>query len=129
MLNNILGNILYNILQSRSISQRWLAEKVGSAESTISRYISGLSIPEVLLVINIAKVLNVSTDYLCGLTEIQFPNEPINNERSLLYGCYTRADDHDKKTIWTVLERYMNPDEKAMRLAMEADAEPRGKIG
>ena len=61
---------------------------------------------------NYAKDLNVSVDYLCGLTVLATPSESLSAEVLILLRCYDRADLRDKKTIWTILERYMTEAEK-----------------
>jgi transcriptional regulator with XRE-family HTH domain len=50
--------------------QKELAEKVGVNEMAISRYIHGGRMVSVSILIDICKVLNVSADYLLGLTEV-----------------------------------------------------------
>jgi hypothetical protein len=62
--------------------------------------------------VRIAKALNVSVDYLCGLTDSPTPRENLGAEIQLLMRCYERSDAHDKKILWTILERYMTPEEK-----------------
>ena len=104
--------ILRELLTSRGISQKWLADEADTTEATISRYMSGKNQPEISIVVNIAKALNVSMDFLCGLTDTATPKESLGREIHLLLRCYERADAHDKKTIWTILERYMDAREK-----------------
>jgi transcriptional regulator with XRE-family HTH domain len=110
--NAFFANTLRELLTSRGISQKWLADEAKTTEATISRYISGKNQPEINIVINIAQALNVSMDYLCGLSDSPTPKESLGAEMQLLMRCYSRADTHDKKTIWTILERYMKADEK-----------------
>ena len=50
--------------------QKELAEKIGVNEMAISRYIHGGRIVSVSILIDICKALNVSADYLLGLTEV-----------------------------------------------------------
>lgn len=103
---------LRELLASRGISQKWLADEAKTTEATISRYIAGKNQPEINIVVNIAQALNVSMDYLCGLCDTPTPKESLGAEVHLLMRCYDRADAHDKKTIWTMLERYMTAGEK-----------------
>ena len=110
--NKVFSGILRELLQSRGINQKWLAAEAETTEATISRYISGQTQPEITIVIKIAKVLNVSVDYLCGLTDMPMPKENLGAEFHLLMRCYSRADDWDKKVLWTMLERYMTSAEK-----------------
>ena len=110
--NKQFSNVLRELLNSRGINQKWLAVEAGTTEATVSRYISGQTQPEITIVVRIAKALNVSVDYLCGLTDMPTPKENLGAELHLLMRCYNRADAGDKKVLWTMLERYMTPDEK-----------------
>ena len=59
------GRKLKQILEDRGISQKWLADAALTKEATISRYITGVNkSPNVEILVNIAKALNVSADYL-----------------------------------------------------------------
>ena len=110
--NTVFSNILRNLLNSREISQKWLADEADTTEATISRYLSAKNQPEITIVIRIAKALKVSVDYLCGLTDSPTPRESLGAEALLLLRCYDRADMRDKKVLWTILEGYMKPEEK-----------------
>ena len=50
------------------ISQRELAKKTGMTEATMSRYLSGSRIPKLTDAVRIARTLNVSLDYLSGIS-------------------------------------------------------------
>ena len=110
--NALFSATLREILNSRGISQKWLADEAKTTEATISRYVAGRNQPEINIVVNVAKALGVSMDYLCGLTDTMVPKESLGQEIHLLLRCYDRADTHDKRTMWTLLERYMTPEEK-----------------
>ncbi len=127
--NALFSNILRELLSSRGISQKWLADEADTTEATISRYIAGKNQPEINIVVRIAKALRVSVDYLCGLTDSPTPKESLGPELHLLMRCYDRADSHDKKTLWTILERYMTLEERERPLSssfMEAKKEKTG---
>lgn len=103
------SNILYDLLQQSGITQRMLAEKANTTEATISRYLTCADrMPRVDLVVSIAKALNVSTDYLLGLTSVPTSNE-YTGEVEELISCYTRASDSDRKVIWAVMDKYQTP--------------------
>jgi transcriptional regulator with XRE-family HTH domain len=110
--NERFARTLEELIESRGISQKRLSVDAGTTEATISRYIAGKNQPEIKIVVRIAKALNVSVDYLCGLTDSPTPRENLGAEIQLLMRCYVRSDARDKKTLWTVLERYMTPEEK-----------------
>jgi transcriptional regulator with XRE-family HTH domain len=119
--NLLFSSILRDMLQSRGISQKWLAVEAATTEATISRYISGQTQPEINIVVRIAKALRVSVDFLCGLTDSPIPKESLGAEIMLLMRCYDRADAHDKKTLWTILERYMTAAEKDSPISSSFD--------
>lgn len=107
--------ILYNLLKQRGISQRMLAEMAHTTEATISRYLGDAKrMPRIDLVISIAEALNVSTDYLLGLTSIP-TRQSLSGEIEELICCYSNANESDKKVIWTVLEKYQQADIKISR--------------
>ena len=108
----VLAAALRELIKYRGINQKWLADNAETTESTISRYLKGENQPEINIVMRIAKALNVSMDYLCGLTNMEVPKESLSAEQIVLLRCYDRADARDKKTIWTILERYMTEAEK-----------------
>jgi transcriptional regulator with XRE-family HTH domain len=120
---------LRDILNSRGASQKWLAEEAKTTEATISRYIAGKNQPEISIVSNIAQALNVSMDYLCGLCDTPTPRESLGAELQLLLRCYGRADSHDKKTLWTILERYMTSEEKERPMSSSLDGIGSARIG
>lgn len=61
------GNRLKIALESKGLSQREFAEKVGISEATVSKYISGMLGSRQKMLIDICKTLNVSADWLLGL--------------------------------------------------------------
>ena len=70
MTEDSFGQRLKATLNSRHMMQKELAEKIGVNEMAISRYIHGGRIISVPILIEICKALNVSADYLLGLSEV-----------------------------------------------------------
>lgn len=102
------GKILKTILDDRGISQKWLADAANTKEATISRYINGKNNPAVLDILpNIAKSLNVSTDYLLGLSNVSSTKDTMSQDERMLVACYRKANDKDQKIVWSVLEDYL----------------------
>ena len=108
----IFATILREHIKSRGINQKWLADEASTTEPTISRYLKGVNQPEINIMVRIAKALNVSVDFLCGLTNLPSPKESLGLENHMLIRCYERADNRDKKIIWSILEGYMTSEEK-----------------
>lgn len=114
---------LRDIVESRGISQAWLAEKTGTTEATISRYMNGVHKPNLAIVASIAKALNVSIDYIMDLSLSPEPYREPDPDIVILANAYRRADDDHKNIIWSVLDSYLTPEEKTSVEQMLLDAE------
>lgn len=62
-----LGTNLKNLRVKKNLTQAQLAQKLGITKSVISAYETGLRLPSYDILIHIAKIFNVSTDYLLGV--------------------------------------------------------------
>ena len=103
---------LRDIIESRGVTQSWLAEKTGATEATISRYLSGVHKPNLEIVARIAQALNVSIDYIMDLSLSPTPYKEPEREIVILADAYRRADDDHKNIVWSVLDSYLTPEEK-----------------
>lgn len=63
----ILGEKLKSLRLAKKMSQKELAERIGIAKSVISFYESGDRFPSYEVLIKIAQIFNVTTDYLLGI--------------------------------------------------------------
>lgn len=71
-----IGDLIGDLRKNIDLNQKELAEKAGISESKLSRIESGETKNiNCDTIIKIAKVLNVSTDYLLGLTTIREPKQ------------------------------------------------------
>lgn len=70
---------LMELMENENMTQIELAQKIGTTNVTISRYISGERCPRIEIVAQIAKVFNVSIDYLLGLPTSK-SNQFIEND-------------------------------------------------
>lgn len=61
-----IGKKIANIIKSKGITQRELAEQINISESTLSRYIKGERMPKLEILYSIAEALNISIDALIG---------------------------------------------------------------
>ena len=61
------GNTLNTLRLRECITHAQLAQKLGLTKSVISAYETGLRLPSYDILIHIAKIYSVSTDYLLGL--------------------------------------------------------------
>ncbi len=61
------GEKLKSLRTAKKMSQKELAERIGIAKSVISFYESGERSPSYDVLITIAEIFNVTTDYLLGI--------------------------------------------------------------
>ena len=57
--------------REKGLTQRELANRVGVTEVSMSRYVNGARVPKGPIVVNIAKALGVSVDYLVGTSSVK----------------------------------------------------------
>lgn len=65
----IVSNRLRTALQMRNLSQKQFAQKLGITEATTSRYINGTRTPNANLIAKMCHALNISSDWLLGLSK------------------------------------------------------------
>ena len=94
-------------MERKGVNGRQLAEETAATEATVSRYLSGARNPENFEILaSIARFLEVSTDYLLGLTNNPYRKGSLPEEVKELLARYLRASDNDKKVLWTLLDKY-----------------------
>ena len=64
-----IGKIIKELRKDSNLSQTGLANIIGTTQDTISLWELGKSLPDINMLIKLAKYFNVSTDYLLGLEE------------------------------------------------------------
>lgn len=65
------GNVLKTLRLRNNMTQAQLSQKLDLTKSVISAYETGLRLPSYDVLIHIAQIFNVSTDYLLGLEHSQ----------------------------------------------------------
>ncbi len=65
---NLIGKRINETLAIKDVKQKDLAKVIGVTDNTISYFVSGKRTPNTEQIIEIAKFLNVSADYLLGLS-------------------------------------------------------------
>lgn len=72
------GERLKNVLQDSDISQLKLAQELGYTQQAVNRWCNNITEPDNKTIVDIAKYLNVSTDYLLG--NDTFSDNVLENE-------------------------------------------------
>lgn len=82
-----IGKRINNALAFRNVKQKELAKVLEISDNTVSFFCSGNRVPNHEQIIQIAKYLNVSADYLLGLTD------SMTNDKDIQFICdYTGLD-------------------------------------
>ncbi len=76
---------LFELRQSRNITQQRLAIDLGIDQTSISSYECGKYLPTVEVLVRIAEYFSVSTDYLLGLSEVKSPLKTVQNDRDTYF--------------------------------------------
>ena len=106
---NTFANSLKSLLEKRGMTQRALAEKLGTTAVTVSRYTSGNRTPNVETTVAIAEVLGVSLDQLVGYEPPAAPRP--SPDVTILLSCYAKASAADRSVLWSLMDRYMTTEQ------------------
>lgn len=79
----LIGTRIYTALETANIKQKELANELNVTDNTVSYWCNGIRVPNTEQIIQIAKFLNVSTDYLLGLTK----NPTTDKDDSFITDC------------------------------------------
>lgn len=122
----VLRDNLRDVMRQKGYTQQWLSAQTDIPDATISRYLSGKHDPKMEYVARMAGAMNVSIDYLLGLSTSSVPNQPPSPEIRALISGYERADAHTKRLIWMQLELVLTDEEK--ELAPKQSSEQQSEI-
>ena len=64
-----MGNKLKNLRKQKRLTQKQVADRIGLAISAVSSYEAGTRYPSYDILIKLARIYHVSTDYLLGMTD------------------------------------------------------------
>lgn len=74
-MKNVIGENIKRLRKQQEIKQAVLASKLNIGRQTLSAYERGVTLPDVLALIEIADYFGVSLDELTGRTELIIPDE------------------------------------------------------
>lgn len=95
---------LTNLLSEKKMSQRELASKININEAAMSKYVNGSRKPRMDILVNIARELNVSVEYLTGSEETN-NYEDIKN---LICRNVSSMTDSQKIELIEIISRKVN---------------------
>lgn len=64
-----MGNKLKELRKQKRLTQKQVADRIGLAISAVSSYEAGSRYPSYDVLIKLARIFHVSTDYLLGMTD------------------------------------------------------------
>ena len=90
---------------SRNLTQKELSTLVDISESTLARFEKGIREPRSSTIIAIAQVLNVSCDYLMGLTDVLEPytllgSDEIKNDIGKIFESAEKLLNQDEMLLY-----------------------------
>lgn len=109
---SIFSQRLRLLKSERNLKQTEIAAIAKTSATNISRYINDEREPVVEYLVNIAKGLDVSTDFLLGLSDVEKPKIELNADQRILIAAFNRASERDVNVIWSLLEPYITETEK-----------------
>ena len=81
------GNNLKKIRQKHEMTQEELAKKINTSRSNIANYENDKNMPYIETLNNLSEVLNCSTDYLLGKSDIRNNTSNIDESDKKIYMC------------------------------------------
>ena len=105
------------LIDKRGLTQRAVAERINTTETTISRYVSGDRTPNIETAVELASVLGVTLDVLVGLPAASRTPPDVN----ILVACYEKASIADRQVLWSLLDRYMTPEQRVIITSMQRE--------
>jgi transcriptional regulator with XRE-family HTH domain len=115
-----LGQKIKKLRRERNLSQTQLAEKAGTTLVSISNYETGKTKPSSDMLINVAKALGVSADYLMNDSSDAITAVSIKDKELLRqFEQIDRMADNEKKYVKYLLQSLIDK-EKFKELAKEA---------
>ena len=91
---------LSNLLNESGISRRELAKEINIDEAALSKYVSGVRNPRMDILVNIAKVLAVSVEYLATGSD---RNEDFNAVKNLVCRNISTMSDSQKLELVEII--------------------------
>lgn len=105
------------LIDKRGLTQRAVAERINTTETTISRYVSGDRTPNIETAVELASVLGVTLDVLVGADLPAAGRTPP--DVNILVACYEEASIADRQVLWSLLDRYMTPEQRVIITSMQ----------
>ena len=94
-----LGNNIRRIRKQLGLTQEELALHVGVTPQAVSRWENGTGMPDISLVVPLAKTLRVSTDALFGVNEDQYDSRVYIDLKRTIEEIEAEADNQEEAAL------------------------------
>lgn len=112
-MSSIFSQRLKNAIRVKGITQAFVAASAQTSEANISRYANDQNHPDILDILpRIAAAIGVSTDYLLGLTDTYLQESELTVDEQIIISCFRKASNDDIEVMWSLLKKYMTPNER-----------------
>ncbi len=106
------GDILKKLRQDKKMTQEELAIKINSSRSNIANYENNNNMPSVEILDRLAKIFDVSTDYMLGKTNIKNNKLDLTDEDIKFIKSIKKLDNTNKMIIENTMEALLDKQEK-----------------
>jgi len=105
---------LKNLLKNNNISQYELSKILNNSQQSISRYVNGVTEPDIHNLIQIANYFNVTTDYLLGLSDDlgNVVNNNLTETENYLINQLRQLNSEKKQELISYANYLVNKDNK-----------------
>lgn len=112
---------LKNAIDKSGMTREQIAAKVGCDTSSITKYYNGDRYPKTDIIIKLAELFNISTDYLLGVTKIETALKTDDNTALRISCDYTGLDEKILRLLNLRISEYrlMLNDEQVKRILNE----------
>ncbi len=94
------GNNLKKIRQEHDMTQEELAKKINTSRSNIANYENDKNMPSIEVLNKLSEILNCSTDYLLGKSDIRNPEKIDENKLNIAFSSgFDGLNDTNKSII------------------------------
>ena len=102
------GKRLKQVLIERGMTQTQLATELSTSDKTISSYVYGKANPPLAVLVSISKILDISSDFLLGLSNelksLEDGNNPVDEDLLVIRKSYTSLSEAKKEALLKLIE-------------------------
>lgn len=120
---------LNKLLEKSEISQEEFATLIGGSPAAVSKYRSGKGMPKSSVLVRMSRTLNVSTDYLLGISDLKSLSDESKTVHMVTGLSDEAIDSLREHKISSSLEPFPSPRLLAINYLLEQDLEPTDLAG